>query len=86
MSLWCNLVIVAQISLEMVVTKKKNDASLYRIKGNEIWKEKKKMELDILKIFVLTVHPCTVFIHVLLLGVNISHIHVSLLVCFQFPI
>lgn len=43
------------------------------------------MELDILKIFVLTVHPCTVFIHVLLLGVNISHIHVSLLVCFQFP-
>lgn len=35
-SLWCNLVIVAQISLEMVVTKKKNDASIYRIKGNEI--------------------------------------------------
>lgn len=49
-------------------------------------KRRKKMELDILKIFVLTVHPCTVFIHVLLLGVNISHIHVSLLVCFQFPI
>lgn len=43
------------------------------------------MELDILKIFVLTVHPCTVFIHVLLLGVNISHIHVSLLAFnFQF--
>lgn len=61
---------MAQISLEMVVTKKKNDASIYRIKGNEIWKEKKKMELDILKIFVLTVHPCTVFIHVLLLGVK----------------
>lgn len=76
---------MAQISLEMVVTKK-NDPSISRIKGNEIWKEKKKMELDILKIFVLTVHPCTVFIHVLLLGVNISHIHVSLLVCFQFPI
>lgn len=76
---------MAQISLEMVVTKK-NDASIYMIKGNEIWKEKKKMELDILKIVVLTVHPCTVFIHVLILGVNISHIHVSLLVCFQFPI
>lgn len=76
---------MAHISLEMVVTKK-NDASISRIKGNEIWKEKKKMELDILKIFVLTVHPCTVFIHVLLLGVNISHIHVSLQVCFQFPI
>lgn len=60
---------MAQISLEMVVTKK-NDASISRIKGNEIWKEKKEMELDILKIFVLTVHPCTVFIHVLLLGVK----------------
>lgn len=46
--------------------------------------KRKKMGLDILEIFVLTVHPCTVF--VLLLRVKLTHIHVSLLVCFQFPI
>lgn len=65
-----------------MVVIKKNDVFIFRIKGNEIWKEKKKMELDIFKIFVLIVYFCIVFIYVLLLGVNISYIYVLLLVCF----
>lgn len=67
-----------------LVVIKKSDISIY-IGSKEMKCEKrKKMGLDILEIFVLTVHPCTVF--VLLLRVKLTHIHVSLLVCFQFPI
>lgn len=37
----CNLDILARISLKLVVIKKKWYIYIYRIKGNEMWKEKK---------------------------------------------